>query len=85
MKKFIFNQYIDALILANLTFFIYQIVYDTLILKTSYVVFSIVAFFVILLIVVLEEKFNYNDRKILKNLLYFASYTVFILALSFLT
>ena len=85
MKKFIFNQYIDALILANLTFFIYQIVYDTLILKTSYVVFNIVAFFVILLIVVLEEKFNYNDRKILKNLLYFVSYTVFILALSFLT
>lgn len=85
MKKFIFNQYVDALILANLTFFIYQIVYDTLILKTSYVVFNIVAFFVILLIVVLEEKFNYNDRKILKNLLYFVSYTVFILALSFLT
>ena len=85
MKKFIFNQYVDALILANLTFFIYQIVYDTLILKTSYVVFNIVAFFVILLIVVLEEKFNYNDRKILKNLLYFVSYTVFILALSFVT
>ena len=85
MKKFIFNQYVDALILAILTFFIYQIVYDTLILKTSYVVFNIVAFFVILLIVVLEEKFNYNDRKILKNLLYFVSYTVFILALSFLT
>ena len=85
MKKIIFNQYVDALILANLTFFIYQIVYDILILKTSYVVFNIVAFFVILLIVVLEEKFNYNDRKILKNLLYFVSYTVFILALSFLT
>lgn len=44
MKRFIFNQYIDALILANLTFFIYQTVYDTLILKTSYVVFNILAF-----------------------------------------
>lgn len=91
MKKFIFNQYVETLVLANLLLISYEKFFNHMKIGENYVVFinyikfNIIAFLATVIITVLDEKFKFSDNEKLKNILYFVSYAIFGLVLIFST
>jgi hypothetical protein len=91
MKKFIFNQYVETLVLANLLLISYEKFFNHMKIGENYVVFinyikfNIIAFLATVIITILDEKFKFSDNEKLKNILYFVSYAIFGLVLIFST
>ena len=91
MKKFIFNQYVETLVLANLLLISYEKFFNHMKMGENYVVFinyikfNIIAFLATVIITILDEKFKFSDNEKLKNILYFVSYAIFGLVLIFST
>lgn len=91
MKKFIFNQYVETLVLANLLlisyekFFNHMKIGENYAIFINYIKFNIIAFLVTVIITILDGKFKFSDNEKLKNILYFVSYAIFGLVLIFST
>lgn len=91
MKKFIFNQYVETLVLANLLlisyekFFNHMKIGENYAIFINYIKFNIIAFLATVIITILDEKFKFSDNEKLKNILYFVSYAIFGLILIFST
>lgn len=91
MKKFIFNQYVETLVLANLLlisyekFFNHMKIGENYAIFINYIKFNIIAFLAMVIITILDEKFKFSDNEKLKNILYFVSYAIFGLILIFST
>ncbi len=91
MKKFIFNQYVETLVLANLflisyeKFFNHMKIGENYVILINYIKFNIISFLATVIITILDGKFKFSDNEKLKNILYFVSYAIFGLVLIFST
>lgn len=91
MKKFIFNQYVETLVLANLLLISYEKFFNHMKIGGNYAIFinyikfNIIAFLATVIITILDGKFKFSDNEKLKNILYFVSYAIFGLVLIFST
>ena len=91
MKKFIFNQYVETLVLANLLlisyekFFNHMKIGENYAIFINYIKFNIIAFLATVIITILDGIFKFSVNEKLKNILYFVSYAIFGLVLIFST